>query len=71
MTGADASFAPRRPRPKSMLVVADLDNPAAEPFAVIAVHPELREGTGCKATVVSLHWTRANAEAEVERSGNA
>lgn len=48
--------------------VADLVQPSPEPFAVIAIYPERREGTGCKATVVSLHAKREDAEREATRA---
>ena len=49
-----------------LLIVADLDNPAPHPFAVLAVHPEQRHPDGgCYSTVVSLHMTRADAEQAV------
>ena len=47
------------------LVVCDLTNPQAEPFAVLSIDPTQREGNGCKAIVMSLHWTRAEADAVV------
>lgn len=47
------------------LVVADLTNPQAEPFAVLSVDPTKRVGDGVQAIIVSLHSTRAEAEAAV------
>lgn len=44
-------------------MVADLTNPVAEPSAVISVDPTDRIEGGCKVTVISLHWTREEAEA--------
>ena len=45
------------------LVIADLDHPNPEPFAVLAVYPERRaDGGGCEGRIVSLHMTRAEAE---------
>lgn len=46
---------------KTCIAVATLDNPAAEPFAVILVDPDVRIDGGVKATVVSVHWTEDEA----------
>jgi len=56
---------------KPYLVVGELDNPAAEPFMVLSVDPTKREGTGCKAIVMSVHWTRAEAEAAIQGDDDA
>ena len=46
-----------------ILVIADLDRPNPEPFAVVAVYPDRREpGGGCEGRIVSLHMERAEAE---------
>ena len=50
---------------KPYLVTATLDNPAAEPFVVLSVDPTERVDGGCKAIVISTHWTRAEAEAAI------
>lgn len=53
------------------LIVADLDVPQPEPFAVIEVFPERpAHGGGCQGVVVSLHMTREVAE-RVVASGPA
>jgi hypothetical protein len=44
-------------------VVAELTTGQAEMFAVISVDPTKREGSGCSATVLSLHRTREEADA--------
>jgi hypothetical protein len=45
------------------LMVADLEQPSPEPFAVIEVFPDRpAEGGGCEGKVVSLHMDRAEAE---------
>jgi hypothetical protein len=43
-------------------VVADLTDPAAEPFAVLRVDTTIRREGGVEGTVVSLHWQREEAE---------
>lgn len=44
-------------------MVADLDHPRPEPFAVIEAFPDRpAEGGGCEGRVVSLHMDRAEAE---------
>lgn len=43
-------------------VVADLNAPAAEPFAVLSVDTSVRREDGVEGTVVSLHWQREEAE---------
>lgn len=44
-------------------LVADLTEPAAEPFAVISADTSARcDGGGVEGTVVSLHWQREEAE---------
>ncbi|GGD58661.1 hypothetical protein [Croceicoccus mobilis] len=50
---------------RPFLVVADLDKPTAEPFMVLSVDPTKRVDGGCKAIVMSLHWTREEAEAAI------
>lgn len=44
-------------------IIADLNNPMAEPFAVIRTDASIRSGDGVEGTVISLHWERADAEA--------
>lgn len=44
-------------------MVADLHNPAPEPFAVIRADTSIKSGGGVEGTVVSLHHTREEAEA--------
>jgi hypothetical protein len=51
-------------------VVADLDRPNPEPFAVIAVYPDRPKDGGCEGVCVSLHMTRDEAE-RVVRAGNS
>lgn len=51
---------------KPYRVVSELHHPKAEPFAVLAVDPSVRVGEGVLAVVVSLHWTREEAERAVE-----
>ena len=54
------------------MVVLDIDRPAPEPFAVIAVDPTQRHPDGgCMATVMSLHMTRAEAERAAASDGSA
>lgn len=43
-------------------MVADLHNPRAEPFAVIRADTSIRNGDGVEGTVVSVHWSREEAE---------
>lgn len=44
--------------------VADLIEPAAEPYIVIRIDTSVRSGaTGVEGEIVSLHWDRAEAEA--------
>ena len=43
--------------------VADLNNPAAEPFMVVRIDTSMRSGSGVEGTVESLHWNRDEAEA--------
>jgi len=43
-------------------VVADLNNPPAEPFMVLRVDTSVRREIGVEGSVVSLHWTREEAE---------
>lgn len=43
-------------------LVADLTEPAAEPFAVISADVSVRREGGVEGTVVSLHWRREEAE---------
>ena len=50
---------------KPYLVIATLDNPAAEPFVVLSVDPTDRVDGGCRAIVISTLWTRAEAEAAI------
>ena len=47
---------------RPFLVVADLSEPRVEPFAVISIDPSVRVGQGVRGTVMSLHWTKAEAE---------
>jgi hypothetical protein len=42
--------------------VAELDNPSAEPFAVIRVDTSKRVGTGVEGVVVSTHPSREDAD---------
>lgn len=49
---------------KPYLVIADLDPPHA-PFAVLSVDPTQRVDGGCKAIVLSLHYSREEAEKEI------
>ena len=44
-------------------MVADLHNPAAEPFMVLRADSSKPSGDGISATVESLHWDRDEAEA--------
>jgi hypothetical protein len=44
-------------------MVADLNEPKAEPFAVIRTDTSIRKGNGVEGTIVSLHWLREEAEA--------
>lgn len=53
---------------RPFLAVARLDNPAAEPFVVISVDPTQREGNGCKAIVMSVHWTEGEAEEAIAKA---
>lgn len=51
--------------------VADLNNPSAEPYMVLRIDTSVRRGTGVEGEVVSLHWTRDEADtraAELSRS---
>jgi hypothetical protein len=49
--------------PAIFYTVFELNRPAAEPFGVIAADTSKRSGDGIEGTVMSLHWTRAAAEA--------
>lgn len=51
-------------------VVADLREPAAEPFAVLSVDTSIRRDNGVEATVVSVHWRREEAESIVHSFNN-
>jgi hypothetical protein len=51
-------------------VVADLNHPQPERFAVLEVHLDQRDGDGCRATVLSLHMDRAEAERAARTSSN-
>lgn len=44
-------------------MVADLKEPAAEPFVVIRADISAKSGSGIEGEIVSLHWTREEAEA--------
>jgi hypothetical protein len=44
-------------------LVAELVNPAAEPFAVLRVDTSVRKGDGVEGEVVSLHRERDEADA--------
>ena len=50
--------------------VADLKNPAAEPFAVLSVDTSIKREGGVEATVVSIHWQREEAERIVHEFNN-
>lgn len=43
-------------------IVADLNNPTAEPFMVLRVDTSVRRESGVEGTVVSFHWMREEAE---------
>lgn len=43
-------------------MVADLHEPTAEPFAVIRADTSIRKMNGVEGTVISLHWSREEAE---------
>lgn len=49
---------------RPFLVIADLEPPHA-PFAVLSIDPTQHVDGGVKAVVVSLHWTREEAEKEI------
>lgn len=52
-------------------VVADLDQPQPEQFAVLAVHLDRPvEGGGLMCTVVSLHMTREEADRVIRSPGS-
>lgn len=52
-------------------VVADLNEPIAEPFVVIRVDTKVKMGSGVEGTIESLHWHRAEAESICHRlNGN-
>lgn len=42
--------------------VATLQPPSA-PFAVVAIYPDRREGSGCSCIVQSLHYDEVDADA--------
>lgn len=44
------------------LLVADLTNPAEEPFAVVRVDTSVKREGGVEGTVMSVHWQREEAE---------
>lgn len=46
--------------------VADLHQPAPEPFAVIRIDVAKRSRDGVEGTVQSLHWTREEASARAK-----
>lgn len=46
--------------------VADLNQPAPEPFAVIRIDVAKRNGNGVEGTIQSLHWTREEASARAK-----
>lgn len=44
--------------------VADLTDPTAEPYMVLRIDASVRRGaTGVEGEVISLHWSRDEAEA--------
>lgn len=43
-------------------MVAELVNPAAEPFAVMRVDTTVRKGGGVEGEVASVHWQKEEAE---------
>lgn len=51
-------------------VVADLNNPMAEPFAVMSVDTSVKRDGGVEGTVVSLHHIREEAERIVHEFNN-
>jgi hypothetical protein len=51
-------------------VVADLNSPAAEPFAVMSVDTSIKRDGGVEGTVVSLHTIREEAERIVHEFNN-
>lgn len=44
-------------------VIAELTNPADEPFAVMKIDTSIRKGDGVEGEVISLHYGRDEAEA--------
>lgn len=54
--------------PKTVyFAVATLNEPTAEPYAVLRIDTDKRAGNGCEAVVDSLHWSRDVAEAIAEQ----
>lgn len=51
--------------------LAELTNPAAEPFAVISADTSIRQGGGVEGTIVSLHWDRGEAQRIVDQFNRA
>jgi hypothetical protein len=47
-------------------IVVDVTDPHSEPFMVVRVDTSARCGNGCEGVVISLHWTRSEAEVEAE-----
>ena len=43
--------------------VADVHNPSAEPYMVLRIDTSIRREGGVQEEVISLHWTRDEAEA--------
>lgn len=46
--------------------VAELTNQDEEPFAVIRIDTDKRAGSGVEGVVVSMHWSRRDANAARE-----
>lgn len=62
MTSPRSSPGTEVPKRTVWYVLADLNKPVAEPFAVMSVDTSLKREGGVEGTVVSLHWLREEAE---------
>ncbi len=47
--------------------VADLTDPADEPYMVLRIDTAARRENGVEGTVVSLHWTRQEAQTAAQK----
>ena len=55
---------------RPFLQIADLTIDQPDRFAIVSIDPTQREGDGCRGVIVSLHATRADAEAALSAHGD-